>query len=118
MTTPVKILTPTPSQPQSTLVTNRSPRPDGGAWSSAVVSAMFSLHLIMGENATQGRKRPAVVMLTWREAGNPGRGTSGTGLGWIPAFGPTFFASYTPTWVHEYGEQLLHVGRQQSVAEN
>jgi hypothetical protein len=37
---------------------------------------------------------------------------------WIPAFGPTFLASYTPTWVHEYGEQLLHVGRQQGVAEN
>src|SRR6266581_8431595 len=46
MTRPMKILTPTPSQPQSTLVTNRSPRPDGGAWSSAVVSAIASLHLI------------------------------------------------------------------------
>src|SRR5260370_12072398 len=46
MTRPMKILTPTPSQPQSTLVTNRSPRPDGGAWSSAVVCAIVSLHLI------------------------------------------------------------------------
>jgi hypothetical protein len=31
---------------------------------------------------------------------------------WITSVPPFSFVSWSPTWVHEYGEQLLHVGQE------
>ena len=33
---------------------------------------------------------------------------------WVPSVPPLSFLSWTPTWVHEYGEQFLHVGQEKS----
>jgi len=37
---------------------------------------------------------------------------------WIMSVPPLSFVSWSPTWVHEYGEQLLHVGRERGFSEN
>ncbi|MGJ5813326.1 RHS repeat-associated core domain-containing protein [Paludibaculum fermentans] len=37
---------------------------------------------------------------------------------WLTSVPPFSFTSWTPTWVHEYGEQLLHVGQESSFLSN
>src|SRR5436190_23312891 len=59
-TSPTIRLTPTVSQPQSTLLTNRSPRPAGGECSSAVVYAI-ECHLILPKGGGAARKWSRIV---------------------------------------------------------